>query len=235
MAGAGPVAWRQSLELIRASGRLIVVLPAMIMVGLPALFAAEKSDPSVMAMTFFIGIMISAVIPMGLRTDLRHVEVLKSLPVRAGAIVWGSIATAVLYPTLIQLLAVALLSTLMGGWTPFATASIGFAIPLNLLLVSADGIMALLFPSTRRFVPGDLLVGVRMMLAYLAKFLLVLLAAAVAGLYALIVYLLIGEAPVAMAVAAWITLVIEGTVVVWCASLLFERYDPSSEGGGESS
>jgi hypothetical protein len=234
LAGVGPIAWRQSLELIRTSARLIVVLPAMLAFGAPAAFAGEEvAGYSVIGMTVFVGFMISMMIPMGLRIDLEHVEMLKSLPIRAGAIVWGSIAAAVLYPTLIQLLAVVLLSAFIGRWTPMATAAVCFAVPLNLLLVSADAIMVLLFPSTRRFIPGDLLAGVRLMVTYMVKVLLIMLAAAIAGLYALVVYLLMGEAEIAMATAAWITLIIEGCVTVWCASLLFERFDPSAESSEE--
>jgi hypothetical protein len=233
-AGAGPIAWRQSLELLRTSARLILVLPAMLAFGAPAFFAGQQAGPvPVVGMTFFVGIMISMMIPMGLRTDLQHIEMLKSLPMRSAAIVSGSILPAVLYPSVIQLIAVAMLSALLGSWTLITTAAVCFAVPLNLLLVSADAIMVLLFPSTRRFVPGDFLVGIRLMLTYLAKVLLVMLAAAIAALSVLVVYLLAGEAQVAMAVAAWVSLIIEGGFVIWCASLLFDRFDPSSEAAGE--
>jgi putative ABC exporter len=232
--GAGPIAWRQSLDLMRNSARLILVLPAVLVMGAPALLMGQEANhAAVIGMTAILGWLISTMMPLGLRTDLQHVEVFKTLPLHASAIVWGSIAAAVVYPSVIQIAAVGVLSALTRHWSWASTFAVCFAVPLNLLLVSSDSILVLLYPSTRQFVPGDFLTGMRLMLSYLAKVLFVGVAAAVAGLYVLVVYLLVGESPLPMALGGWVVLMLEGAVTVWCASLLFERLDPSLDAADE--
>ena len=235
VAGAGPIAWRQLLELMRNSGRLLYVLPAILAMLAPVLLVGRHgSEFSAIGMMVMVGFMMSMMMPMGLRTDLLHIEVFKSLPITSGAIVWGSITSAVFYPTVVQVVAVAVLSAIGGEWTSASTLAVCFAMPLNLLLVSADSILVLLYPSTRQFVPGDFQLGMRLMFTYLAKILLVAVAAGVAGALVLIVYWILGESHVVMATAAWVTLMIEGALAMTAASLLFERFDPSSQSLEES-
>jgi len=227
LAGAGPIAWRQLLELMRSSGRLIYVLPAILAMIAPVLLVGRQSDRLAIGLVVMVGFMMSMLMPMGLRTDLLHIETFKSLPISSSAIVWGSITSAVLYPTVVQVVAVAVLAALSGEWTNMSTLAACFAVPLNLLLVAADSILVLMFPSTRRFVPGDFLLGMRLMFTYLAKILLVAVAAGVAGASTLVVYWFLGESRVAMATVGWVALVIEGAMTLMVASLLFERFDPS--------
>ncbi len=234
LGGAGPIAWRQALELLRNSGRLIFILPAVIVAAAPALFTGPQGlIGSIVIVVVFISFLTSAVMPMGLRADLEHAEALRSLPLPASAVVWGSIASAVMYPTILQIAAVALLSALARQWSLASTLAVGFALPLNLLLVAVDSVLVLLFPSTRRFAPGDFLAFPRAMLTYGVKFLYILVAGIVPGLYLLAVYLILGDSPVAMAAGVWIALVAEGAATVWLASLLFDRFDLSVETANE--
>ena len=101
------------------------------------------------------------------------------------------------------------------------------------MLVASDSVVVLMYPSTRRFVPGDFLVGVRMMFVYLAKSVFLGVGFGAAGLLAAAAYLLVGESPVILATLVWIVVVAEGAATVWLASLLFERFDPSLESTGE--
>ncbi len=228
LAGLGPIAWRQSLDLMRNSGRLLLVLPAAACMFAPILVMGKQvSEGMVIGMTVLLAWLISTMVPLGLRTDLQHLEVFKTLPLRAGMIVSGSILAAVIYPTMIQVGAVAVLAALTQNWTLASTVAVAFAVPLNLLLVSCDSVVVLFFPSTRQITPGDLFAGVRLMLSYLAKVLFVMLCSGIAGLYVLAVYLSVGESPIAMAVGTWVVLMLEGAATVWGAALLFERLDPS--------
>ena len=205
LAGAGPVAWRQAMELLRTSARLIIVLPALIATGAPALLGGQQGfTASIVMVTVLLSFLISGFMPMGLRTDLEHIDALKSLPVSAGAIVSGSIASAVLYPTLIQWLIVGLLCAIMGEWPLVATLSVCFVLPLNLLLVAADSVLVLLYPSTRHVAMGDFLAGVRMMLVYTIKYLFLLVAAIAPGVYLLGIHVALGDRLfVAAAGAGW--------------------------------
>ncbi len=233
LGGAGPVAWRQALDLLRNSARLLFVLPAVIAMGAPAVMAGPHGlTVSVIVLTFFVSFLISTVMPLGLRADLHHVEALKALPVRPALVVCGSIAAAVLYPTIVQIAVLLLLTAISGQWPLASTLSACFVLPLNLLLVSIDSVLVLLYPSTRHVTAGDPLAGARMMLVYMVKYLYLLLAAIVPGLWIVAVNLAMGDSSDAigvMAAGAWMAMFVEGALTVWLASWLFARFDPSLE------
>jgi hypothetical protein len=228
LGGAGTIAWRQALELLRNSTRLIFILPMVVVAAVPAVIAGEKfAAGPVLGMTFFISFIISTIMPMGLRTDLAHVDAFKSLPLAAPAIVTGSLLPGVVYPLLVQLVLLALVAALTGGWSLVLTTVIIFALPLDLLLVAADSVLVLLFPSTRQFTPGDMLAGMRMTFVQLAKIVLLLVAVAGAALVAGAVYLLVGDVEALLGAAAWLMLMAEGAALLVLAAWLFERFDPS--------
>jgi hypothetical protein len=229
--GAGPIAWRQMLQLLRGSGRLLFVVPAFVGPFVVVLAMHRQSDtPSagiVVTMIMVLGFFITTIMPLGLRADLDHVDTIKTLPVGSGAIVWGSITSAIVYTTLIQLITAAGLTVLVGRWTVAISTAVAFAVPVNLLMISSDSVLVLLFPSVRRFDPGDVLVGMRLMLVNLAKMLFVVLMGAIAGFYVFVAYAWLGEAQLALVLVGWIALLLEGIVTVWFAGLLFQKYDPS--------
>jgi hypothetical protein len=234
LAGAGSVAWRQALELLRTSARLLFILPAAIAMGAPVVLGGQQAvSVAVIGITVLIGFMMSAVMPMGLRTDLDHVDVLKTLPVRAGAIVSGSIASAVLYPTFVQLVVIALLSAIGGQWPTACTLAACFALPFNLLLVSADSVMVLVYPSTRQISAGDILVGARMMLVYVVKFVVLAAAVIAPAAYAFAVDMIVGPSLPLIVGGAVAILLLEGAAAVWLAAYLFGRFDPSLDSSGE--
>jgi len=228
LGGVGTIAWRQALELLRNSTRLIFILPMVVGLAVPAMITGEEFTVGpVLGMTFFVSFIISTIMPMGLRTDLAHVDAFKSLPLAAPAIVAGSLLPGVIYPLIVQLVLLAMVAVITGSWSLALTAVMIFALPLDVLLVAADSVLVLLFPSTRQFTPGDMLAGMRMTFVYLAKIALLLVAAAGAALVAGAVYLLVGEVEILMGAAAWLTLMFEGAALVILAAWLFERFDPS--------
>jgi hypothetical protein len=235
LGGAGPVAWRQAIDLLRNSTRLLFVLPAVFAMGAPAVFAGPHGlTVSIAVLTFFVAFLISTIMPMGMRADLHYVEALKSLPVRPLAILWGSAVAAVLYPSLVQIVILLVLTVISGEWPVASTLSVCFVLPLNLLLVSVDSVLVLLYPSTRHFTTGDPLVGARMALVYLIKYVYLALAAIVPGMWIAVIDFAMGEAIGVMAVGAWFAMAIEGILTIWLASWLFARFDPSLEDAVET-
>src|SRR5690606_8677798 len=111
-------------------------------------------------------------------------------------------------------------------WNWVVLGALGMALPINILLVGCDSALVLLFPTIRQFSPGDLLVGVRLALVNLAKFLFL----GVTGGLALLVYLLLrwlAEVPEGALGAAWVGLPVESLGSVWITSLLSVSFDPS--------
>jgi hypothetical protein len=232
LGGIGTIAWRQSLEMFRGSGRLLLALPAII--GPFAAVVAASShrsgvppDGLVFAVTLITGFLITTMMQLGLRNDLDHVDVIKTLPMSSHRIVWGSVGASVLYITLVQFVAVAGMFLALRQWVPSAAGALALALPINVLTVAADSALVLLFPSIRRFTPGDVLVGVRMVLVNFAKVVFAAVAAGVAGLVFVAARLLILDIPLAAFGLAWFVLIVEGLLTVWLAAYLFKWYDPS--------
>ncbi len=232
LGGAGPIAWRQTLDMIRGSSRLVVVL-LLAVVPLAGMLTAHTerihatTDPMVLTVTLLVGLLVTTIMPLGLRTDLDHIDVIKTLPIRPRTIVCGSLGGSLLYVLFLQVLAVVAMAVTLGEWTPAMGGALALAAPLNLLTIGCDSAIVLIFPSVRRFAPGDLLVGVRVALVNFAKVLLAIVAGAVAGSVLVAGRLLIPELPTAYLAASWSVLVLEGLALLWLVTLLFRHYDPS--------
>ncbi len=188
LSGAGTIAWRQSLETIRRSGGLLFLGLAPAVIGLivaAATFSAGDEElPNVgiaLGATLFVGLLVSTGLPLGLRSDLDYVDVIKTLPMTKESIVWGSIGAALLYITVVQLIANLTIALLLGHGVGVIALAMGVALPINLLLVTIDSVLVLLFPSIRVFTPGDIFVGVRIVLVNFAKMASVVLVGGAAG------------------------------------------------------
>lgn len=232
LGGAGPIAWRQALDMIRGSSRIVFVLLIMAGPMSGVLLAATRrqgtpGDALVIAVTMVIGLLVTTVMPLGLRTDLDHIDVIKTLPIRPRTIVWGSLGGSLLYVLFLQALAIITMAAALGRVTPMMAAALALALPINLLTIACDSALVLVFPSIRRFAPGDLLVGVRVALVNFAKVILAILAGVIAGAVLLGGRLLLPEMPAAYITAAWLVLVLEGLVTLGIVVLLFKHYDPS--------
>jgi len=232
LGGAGPIAWRQTLDMIRGSSRIVFVLllTAGPMSGM--LLAATRregspSDALIVTVTMIIGLLVTTVMPLGLRTDLDHIDVIKTLPIRPRTIVWGSLGGSLLYVLFLQLLAIGAMAAVLGKITLIMGAALALAVPINLLTIACDSALVLVFPAVRRFAPGDLLVGVRVALVNFAKVILAILAGAIAGAVLVGGRLLLPELPALYISAAWLVLVLEALATLWIVVLLFKHYDPS--------
>jgi Putative ABC exporter len=232
--GTGPIAWRQGLEVVRRSGGPIVVVavPAAIGLGVASVIVAVGHGHAPLAgfivgVTLFVGFSLN-MMPMGLRADLDHLEVMKTLPIGPYWIVLGSVVFAILYVTFLQLITVICMAAVLGEWFPAVPLALAVALPINVLSLAFDGVMVLLFPSIRRFVPGDPLVGARIMFTSLAKIAFALASVMLAALPFGVAWLL-GSRSLAVPIAAgYCMLMVEGLATVALAALLFDRFDAST-------
>ncbi len=232
LGGAGPIAWRQALDMIRGSSRIVFVLliTAGPMSGMLLASTRRQGTPGdalVVTVTMIIGLLVTTIMPLGLRTDLDHIDVIKTLPIRPRTIVWGSLGGSLLYVLFLQSLAIAAMAAVLGKLTPIMGAALALAVPINLLTIACDSALVLVFPAVRRFAPGDLLVGVRVALVNFAKVMLAILAGAIAGAVLVGGRLLLPDLPAVYITAAWLVLVLEGLMTLWIVVLLFKHYDPS--------
>jgi hypothetical protein len=234
--GAGPIAWRQGLETLRGTGGPVLLVSTPLVIGILAMLvvaAIRRHDAPptgvIMGVTLFVGLMITTTIPLGLRSELDHVDVVKTLPIGSRAIVFGSLASAIVYVMLVQAVAAAGTATVLGQWLPGVPLALALALPINVLSVAFDSVLVVLFPSIRRFVPGDLLVGMRMVLVSLAKIVFTMVAVGLASLPVVVAGVLFGWAVVPLAAVGCLTLLVEGLATAGIAAFLFERFDPSTD------
>jgi hypothetical protein len=232
--GAGPIVWRQALEVGRRAGGpiMVVAVPAAIGLAVASVFVAiGQADAPLAALmvgvTLFVGFSLN-MMPLGLRADLEHLEVMKSLPIGPYWIVLGSIAFAVLYVTCLQLITVLCMAAVLGEWFPAVPLALAVALPINVLSMAFDSVMVLLFPSIRQFVPGDPLVAARIMFASLAKIAFAMASVMFATLPLGVAWLLGSHALAIPIAAGYCMLLIEGLATIALAALLFDRFDASA-------
>ena len=233
LGGAGPIAWRQSTQLVRMSPLPLLILTLSMSFGPVA--AAIKSGQSdftwhVLGLLGWVSVLLTAFIPAGFRAELDYMDWLKMLPISPAALVVGELLPAVMFMTLLQWLVV-------GGFVAF-----GLAVPwimlvaaclapvFNFLMMSTENLLFLWFPA--RIVassPGDLNFAGRQMLMMMLRMLTVMLACGVAAAVAGLLWVVGIKHVVVLAMAAWIILAVEGLVLAAAVTFAFRRFDPSTD------
>ena len=88
----------------------------------------------------------AAFLPLGLRTSVDRLDVLKSLPLSPTALVVGEIAPAAVVLSLGQCLLLGGMAAMSDKLLMPAVAAACFALPLNLLLLGLNDLLFLIFP-----------------------------------------------------------------------------------------
>jgi hypothetical protein len=232
LGGAGPIAWRQATQLARSSPRLLLLLLIVSLSAGPGFLtirtdAADLTGP-VIGMVAWLTFFITATVPTGFRADLDYMDWLKMLPVRPLAIVIGELAPGVMFITLLQVLLFAGLSIFAPTSGPLLLAAACFAVPVNMLFLTADNMLFLWFPSrTVATSPGDLQFMGRQMLMVVLRMLVVMVAAALAVVPSLLVWVAGVESLPVLAGIAWLVLTAEGIALNFGTLLAFQSFDPS--------
>ncbi|REK09014.1 MAG: hypothetical protein DWQ37_19325 [Planctomycetota bacterium] len=237
LSGAGSIAWRQGLEVLRSGGGWIVVLTLPAVVGAAVglgLWVAEADRNAAIAaivgVTLGLGFLMLLSMPLALRSDLNHIDAIKALPVGAWAAVTGSIVAATLYVTLVQIIAALCMGGVSGHWIPAIPLAVAVALPLNLLSIAFDSALVLLFPAVRHLATGDPFAGVRVMLANLARVIFTGITLGFAGLFVVLTRLLVTDSLVVLTlVGAWLVAA-EALATIWVAGFLFDRFDATEHG-----
>ncbi len=225
-AGAGPVARRQALHLLRSSPRLLLVLALMSIGFWPMLLFNEEQRsvaPMGLSVLAWVNFMLVMAFPFGLRGDLDHVEQFKTLPLRPMAIVVGEMLPVTLFIAAINGVALGALFVADDGHRGLLTAAAALNLPVVAVTVAMESLLFMAFPY--RQTAGDPHQMARMMLLMLFRMLALLGVGIIAGGAGLAAYLL-GGWPAAVA-AAGVALLVLAAILLWFAAVLFERFDVS--------
>jgi hypothetical protein len=240
LAGAGPVAWRQLLIVLRTSRHLLITSMLVVgMVGAGLLFSpGMKHGPQAptlvpwfgIGMTFYITFIFSMQLPWAFRGDLDHIEFLKTLPLAPGFVAVGELAGGVLLLTALQVVLFAVLTAATPHGWPLMVAAAAFCLPFNGLMLALNNFLFLLYPV--RHPTGTTfdfqMFGKLMLFMFLQVVLLLPLLGIPAALGAA-AYLLAGYSWPAFVVTTWCVLAAELVPMVLAVAWAFDRFDVSTQ------
>ncbi len=187
MGGAGPIAWRQMLTALR-SLRGVVLMVAVFVAGgvLPLVLSGRGTGRTISTVLAIVGSMSLFYVPMVVRYDFRgdldQMELLKTLPIPATPLAIGELLAPVLATSLLQLVLIWAAGFLEPSLLPYLAIAALFALPVNALIYALENVTFLLFPYRLGVTSAaDVPAFVRQMLIMFLKFLVLLVAAGLAG------------------------------------------------------
>ncbi|HVC92351.1 MAG TPA: putative ABC exporter domain-containing protein [Pirellulales bacterium] len=239
LAGAGPVAWRQTLHLLRTSVNLLnaALVAAGICVVVPLFHDTPGTRLAVWIVTDYlagISLCFACFLPFGLRADVDRLDAFKAQPLPELATVVGELVPPAILMSLIEIVLLSAGAVIQAGQWLVVPAAVCFAPPANLLLIACDNLLFLLFPyRTAMGAAGDMQSAARQMLLMMLRVpVFMSLAGAVGGAGAL-AWVVTGESWPAFAAAAWFVLWCEVALLIAACTWAFRRFDVSLETPGE--
>lgn len=204
--GAGPIAWRQVCTALRGSRRMLLLL--LVFGGAaaaPMIIVARTVEwdatPFVIFALAFSIFYLPMMMQFDFRGDLDRIDVLKSLPISALAMVAGQLATPIVVSLLLQLLCLAAAAVMQQQLSANLLIAGAFLLPVNALVFALENLVFLLFPY--RTVSRDLQSQGRLMMILFVKMLILLVLAGFAAAAGGAAYLVFGGSWPAFYAAAW--------------------------------
>jgi putative ABC exporter len=231
LGGAGPIIWRQATNAARsAKGLMMVLLLVAVAVGplfASALKASDIAQP-LLAVLAWLTILLSGLLKFDFRGDLDHIDALKALPLPPSTIAIGQLVV----PTLILSTAHILLLTGVAATAPARSALLltaaALALPFNGLLMSAENLIFLLFPSRPAAAsPGDFQVLGRQAAQLVLKSIFVIMGCVIALVVAVPLFILTGGSYLVLIAVAGSLLTAEICALVPAIAWAYNRFDPS--------
>ena len=227
--GVGPIAWRQAINAVRNSGRVIAVFLGIAMLTGPLLAATGmlSSTSSTMGMLyFFIAFILPRTLVCDFRGELGRMETYKALPIAPWRICAGQLAIPVILSSLVQLLMVlSALAFLDRTSAAIMAATILFILPFNLLLYGLENLVFLLFPA--KLVPVgrvDFDFLGRALVDFTLKTIIIVTVLAAARTIGIIAQRATGEFWFSFVLASWSTVTIAGLLIIPIAAFAFRRF-----------
>lgn len=239
LGGAGPLAWRQCLELarnLRGVVSMIVVMGVAIAVAVLAPVLGDD-DPERTAAAARIGVGVVVLMSIVLtqnfafdfRRDVDRMTALKALPLPSLSVAAGQLVAATLFTTLLQVAGFAIVGATTEAFAPRVLVALALPLPaLSWAAVCVDNAIFLLWPY--RSVPedpGDMGFMGRNMVIMAGKVALVGLLVVAAAFGAGMVARRVGGGALAAGAAAAILLAIACVPLTRLVAWAFDRFDVS--------
>jgi hypothetical protein len=244
--GAGPIAWRQSINLVRRPEHIrtaftlfgmftfVLYMLTRSMTGilfLPTLDGHREINPTGAwvcgAIAIVLPMFIAASLPFDFRGDMGQIDVMKALPVEPLVVAAGELMVPVVIAAGMQWLAMGIVAIGLKSVPAGLWVAALFVPPVSVVLIAIENLPALWFPlrPTPGTKPEPFEQFGHMMLHPLLKNLghcAVVVATLVVSAAA---YFLCGQRAGAALAAAWLTLAASGCGLVAIVAHVFDRFD----------
>ena len=227
--GAGPILWRQLTAWMRKAN---VVVLALLILGTPVAlsvlpFLKNDSPWTPVGVMLYLNLFFfSTQFAFDFRTDIEHMELLKSSPLHPLAVVLGELATPVLLATLVHGATVAVLVACY-RWESAFLIALMFAPIVNLFLFAVENILNLLFPARPATGgTGQAQQLSRTMLFLIVKLVLFVLAGMAGALASALAFHAFDNSATAAAAAAWAVVAGLDALCVLLLVWAYLRFDP---------
>lgn len=226
--GMGPLAWRQTLALLRNLRGVLVFLAMFLLFGMgPAFMHSQGRAAGTSVALFFIPMMTLFMLPrltFDFRGDIDRMDVLKTLPLPPWKLVIGQLITPVLIVSFVQVLVIIVM--LLGGAQRYVGWVAAMVVPFNFVAAAIENLVFLRYPV--RAVPTmavDVQFMGRQWVFFLMKILMMCAAVLSAGMAAVTVYSVFGKHIFAALATAWMGLAIAGALLIPLVARAFVKFD----------
>ena len=150
LGGAGAIGWRQSTGAIQQWGGLSValVVPA-VLACIPLTYRSEPITAFlavVAAICFYSFLLLPTALKFDFRRDIDRMFALRSLPIRAAAVVVGQLVCPVLITCLFQATVVGIACLARPIHPSLAIGAMVVMLPMNVLIFALDNLLFLMYP-----------------------------------------------------------------------------------------
>jgi hypothetical protein len=233
LGGLGPIVWRQTMNAVRNSGRVVLVFLVIAMLTGPIL-ASAITTLKIGVIVGLLYVFITFILPRSLLCDFRgefgSMEIYKALPIAPWRICAGQLVVPVLLASAIEL--VMIFSTLLffegAAAQVVLIALMAFTVPSNLLLYGLENLVFLLFP-TKLLPVGrvDFEFLGRTLVDFILKTIIIVTAVIAAGAAGFVALNATGQSYLWLAITSWLVLTVIGSLTVPLLGIAFRRFKVS--------
>lgn len=227
--GLGPITFRQTLNAVRNSSKLMGVfvgLAACIAPLASALGAPVTEGQTITIIYVFIAFILPRNLICDFRGDLSRMEIYKALPIAPWRICAGQLVVQVLLAYVVVLTIILSAFVFEEPVTAkIAMVLAAFALPLTLLIYALENTVYLLFP-TKLVAMGraDFEFLGRSIVEFIAKSILILAAIAASGTVGIFMFKKFGLNLFLAGLTSWVTLTVFGFLTLAALQLAFNRF-----------